>query len=216
MKKTICIMLVLCLCFTALLNWPRPAKAEPLDTYHSGWHLIRDTADEDAADFLTALPLTTSEGDFANKPTGAFRILSKRAGSRNQGFSAGGAWQIVFSGSTTDGDDDSETFSYTLVGWAKLNGMAQVICEGAGAIGLQDVVLYPDDSASAASIWWADTLTISNSTLWGSVVAYNSGNNRVAFLSIDATGLEWLQVFIYDANGTGTEAGDITVFGRRY
>lgn len=193
----------------------RSLPAEPLDTYHSRWHLVRDTADEDAADFATALDLEGGKGDFANKPSGAFHIPPFGSSRGNEGSSAGAAWRLAFSGSTTDGDDDSETFGFTVVGWARINGMAQVICDGTGKIGLQDVVLYPHDNSSATNRWWADTLVLGTSK-WRSAVVYNSGNDQVCIIHIDVAGLEWLQVFIYDANGTGSEAGDITVIGRRY
>lgn len=204
-----------------LFIWVMTAKAEPLDTYHSSWHLVRALAAEDAADFATALPLATSEGDFANKPAAAFRIPARNIGLRSEGYSAGSKWMFAFLGVTTDTDDDSETFSFTLVGWAKTNGMAQVICDGDGAIGTQDVVVYPGGSAADPNSGWADTLSVDATTKWprdgdaNNVMVYNSGNNQVAILVVETTGLEYIYPFIYDAAGSA-EATSIAVYGRRY
>jgi hypothetical protein len=196
----------------------RKVFAEPVDTYHSSWHLIRTLDTEDAADFATALALATNAGDFDSIPSDAFRITSHSAGiGPHEGMSPGGAWMLVFGCSTTDTDDDSETFSFTLVGWAKTNGMAQVICEGDGAAGTQDVVTYPGaSSATDANDTWADTLNLDETTKWPSVAVYNaSGDNEVAILVFDTTGLEYIYPFIYDAAGTA-EATAVAVYGRRY
>ena len=195
-----------------ILMAARIAKAEPVDTYHSSWHLVRDTATENGATFAACLPLATSEGDFANMTASRFRISSRDAMS-SEGYSAGGAWMFVFCG--TDTADD--TFSFNLVGWSKTNGMAQVICEGNAILGTQDVVKYPDDFATATSAFWADTIVLDETTKWPSVAVYNSGDNEVAFILVDMTGLEYVYPYIYDADGTtGVEAVSVTVYGRRY
>jgi hypothetical protein len=95
--------------------------------------------------------------------------------------------------------------------------MLQVICEGNGIIGVQAVVLYPDDSAAATNIFWADTITLDETTKWNTVSVLNSGDNEVAIIHVDMAGLEWVQLCVYDADGaTGIEAGDITCYGKRY
>jgi len=190
----------------------KPLMAEPIDTYHSSWHLVRAVAAEDAADFATALALATSKGDFANKPAGAFQIPSRSAGMsrRGEGYSPGTKWMFAICG--TDAAD--ETFSFNVVGWAKTNGMAQIICEGNGVLGTQDVVIYPGGS-TATNGFWADTITLDETTKWPSVAACNSGDNEVAIIVIETTGLEWIQFIVYDAGG-GAEAASIGVYGRRY
>ncbi len=191
----------------------RIAKAVPVDTYHSEWKLIRDTAAEDAIDFATALALATGEGDFAHMTASRFLIPHRDEQMGNEGYSPGGAWKFVFCGT----DTVDHTFSFTLVGWAKENGMAQVICEGDGVLGSQDVVLYPDDGATATSAFWADTISLDETTKWPSVAVYNSGANEVAFVLVDMTGLEYVYPYIYDAESTtGDHAHTITVYGRRY
>lgn len=277
------------------------ARAEPLDTYHSSWHLVRESADEDGATFAAVYNLTTG-GNFANKDSstvgagGPFRIVSRQQYSRAEGFSPGSKWMLVFSGKNYNNVDD--TFSFNVVGWSKTNGMIQNIVEGSGVLGTQAVVVYPDGgdalgelvsqtavtythgtttftvtnegfdgavvgmlgyvtgsnltdgyyevttvtdtnniimSGAASSnnntdstvqinpAFWADTLTIDERTKYprdgdaNNVQVYNSGDNEVAFLIIETTGLEWLQVIIYDADAaTAEESGAISVYGRRY
>ena len=196
----------------------KTTQAEPLDTYHSSWHIIRADATEDAADFATALPLATSEGNFANKPSGAFRIVPTGGWDFGEGYSPGSKWMFAFCGDHEDGD----TFSFNLIGWARLNGMAQVICEGNGTLGAQDVVIQPDGTADANG-FWADTIALDEETKWpgtsigdtNGVHVSNSGDNQVAVLIIETTGLEWIQFIVYDAAG-GAECATVAVYGRRY
>ena len=199
------------------LVWANLLIAEPIDQYHSSWHEVRAAATEDATDFATALALATSKGDFANKPAGAFQIPSRyKVAGRGEGYSQGTRWMFAVCGGPTEND----TFSFNLVGWAKGNGMAQVICEGNGVLGTQDVVVYP--GGAAATAWWVDTLAIDETTKWprdgdaANVQIYNSGDNEVALLVVETTGLEWIQFIVYAADGSGTEMTDTAVYGRRY
>lgn len=65
--------------------------------------------------------------------------------------------------------------------------------------------------------FWADTINLDETTKWPSVAVYNSGDNEVAFIVVDMTGLEWVQFVVYDADAeSGEEAGSITVYGRLY
>lgn len=186
-------------------------EAEPLDTYQSGFHLVRDTAAEDAATLAAALDLGGSEGDFANKPSGAFQIRAQKLIQQPPGVSPGGAWLFSFAGT----DAANETFSFSLIGWARVNGPAQVLCHGDGVLGAQDVVLYPHDASTATNGFWCDTINLDDETLWPEIGEYNSGNNEIGILAVDLTGLEWIQFIVYDASG-GAEAVNITVYGRRY
>ena len=277
----------------------RMAGAAPLETYHSSWHLVRETAVQDHNSFAEVYDLTT-EGNFANKNSatvlngGPFQIRSTTVPG-TEGSSPGAIWAFAICGKNYNNTDD--TFSYDIVGWAKDNGMLQVIGEGAGALGTQAVVVYPDggdamgvefsvtdanythatttlsvtnggfdggvvntmiyvgssnetkltsgyyeittftdantivisgasstDNITAADVtvqnnpaFWADTITLDETTKWPGVSVVNSGDNEVAMILVDTTGLEWLQFVIYGADAaTGEEAGDITVYGRRY
>ena len=192
-------------------------KAEPLDTYQEGWHEIRAVAVEGGANFAAVLPIATNKGDFASKPTAAFQIPAGASAGRTPSYSPGSKWMFAFCGTNADND----TFSFNLVGWAKGNGMAQIICEGNGALGTQDVVILPG-GAAAANTWWCDTLAIDETTKWlrdgdaANVQIYNSADNEVALLVIETTGLEWLQFVVYDADGSGTEMSTVGVYGRRF
>ncbi len=280
-----------------LINY---VKAEPMDTYHSSWHLIRETADEDGATLAVVYNLTT-EGNFANKDTstvlngGAFRIVSDSAGiaKRGEGYSPGGAW--IFALCAKNYNDVDDVFSFNIFGWSKTNGMLQNILEGSCVIGTQAVIVYPDggdalgelvsetsvayDDAGGAEdnyftvtnaafadvvvgmqayvtgtnvtsgyyqvtvktdsnnikiavtatddntdstvqinpSFWIDTINVDETTKWPSVAVYNSGDDEVANIVVDVTGLEWIQFVIYEADAaTNEEAGDVTVYGRRY
>jgi hypothetical protein len=190
------------------------ARADPLDTHHSSWHLVRATATEDGANFAAVYNLASNGGDYASGVAngGAFQIRSKgEPGS--EGVSPGAVWMFAICGGLADND----TFSFDVAGWAKTNGMLQVLAVCDGVIGTQDVVTYPG-GAAATNIWWADTINLDSVTpvRWPGVSVRNSGNNEVAILLIDTAGLEFIQFVFYDCDGGGTEANNITVFGRRY
>jgi hypothetical protein len=205
------ILLGLCIAGVVIFHQPKQLKAEPLDTYHSRWHLVKAVAAEDAADFATTIDLAGAEGDFAHKTANAFRIASFQSGyGRHEGYSPGSKWMFAFCG--TDAAD--ETFSFNLVGWAKANGMAQVICEGNGVLGTQDVVIYPG-GGTATNAYWADTIELDETTKWPSVAVYNSADNEVAIIVVETTGLEWIDFVTYDVGG-GAEAASLGVYGRRY
>lgn len=294
MKTTTTILLAFILALSAHV-----AVADTVDSYHSSWHLVRASADEDGATFAAVYDLTTS-GNFANKDSstvangGPFKITSKATSPRRgEGASAGGAWMLSLAGKNYNNVDD--TFSFTLVGWSKLNGMLQVLCEGDAVLGTQAVVLYPNDGSDALGelvsvtagtythgtttfvdtadvggfagtvagmmayvtgsnltdgyyqvttvtdantiimsgmastnnntdstiqinpAFWADTINLDETTKLPSVSVLNSGDNETAMISVDTTGLEWIQLVVYDADAaTGEQAGDVAAFGRMY
>ncbi len=81
-----------------------------------------------------------------------------------------------------------------------------------------------DSTVQINPAFWADTITLDETTKWpkqhgdmtGAAV-YNSADNEVAILVIQTKGIEWIQFVIYDADGaTGEQAGNITVYGRRW
>lgn len=164
--------------------------ADPVDTYQSGWNLIRATANEDGATFAATYNLAANEGSFASKGASAFHIVGRDA-SKNYGIKVakGSRWAFVISGSNYNNVDD--TFSFNLVGWASGNGMLQNIIEGNGVLGTQAVVTYPDgDDALGALFSVTDanythsTTTFVDSTDSGSfsgavagMLAYVSGTN---------------------------------------
>ncbi len=188
-------------------------QAEPTDTYHSSWRKIRASAAEDGATFDAVIDLAGNGGDFASKPSGAYRITSRGAvSSHSEGYSIGGAW--LFSIGGVGQADDS--FSLSIVGWGKSNGMAQIIADGVGVLGTQDIVTYPGGAAVTDGLW-ADTITLVETTKWPSVTVINSGDNEVACVVVDMTGLEWVQFVVYDSLGSNAgEANSTSVYGRRY
>jgi hypothetical protein len=102
-----------------------------------------------------------------------------------------------------------------MVGWAKTNGMAQVLCHGDGVLGTQDVVIEPNGD-SITNGFWADTINLDATTKWPSIASYNdAGANEVAILVVDMTGVEYVNFYTYDVNG-GSECATLGVYGRRY
>jgi len=147
--KTLVLVMAITVVVALLLLLPT-TRAEPLDTYHSSWHLVRAMGDEDGASFAAVYDLTgvgTTNGDFASMDSGSvvsggpFHIATMNS-EFGEGYSHGSKWMFSICGKNYNAKDD--TFSYTVVGWAKTNGMLQEICSGTGALGTQAVVTYPD------------------------------------------------------------------------
>ena len=206
----ICWVIVLVIIISASLVYK--SEAEPVDTHHEGWFLIRALDNQDAANDIDnattpVLDLDGAAGDFASKPSGAFQITSS-----NRGISKGGAWIFAICGT----DDVDEDLDFDVVGWAKRNGMAQVMCQGTGILGSQDVVLYPDTGATATAAFWADTIVVTDKSNWpGYIGVFDSGNNHVCIVVLDMTGIEWVQWLFHDTDG-GSEATSVAVYGRPY
>ena len=136
--------MMIVLAVTAYLCVVPLGRAEPLDTYHAGWNLVRASGDEDAASFAAEYDLTGAtagiSGAFEDMNASAFKIPS--IPSDGLGSAPGTKWVFAICGKLYD--DVGGTFSFDLVGWAKGNGMLHVICEGNGDLGTQAVVNYPD------------------------------------------------------------------------
>jgi len=200
------------------------SRAEPVDGYQASWQLVRETATEDGADFDAVYDLAAAEGDFASKDSsavsagGPFRLKSQRS-DLGQYLTVGTKWQFIIAGGAADDD----TFSVDIIGWSRDNGPQQKIAEGNGVIGTQDVVLYPDDGATATNVWWADTIAFDATTKWttaaggqNGISVLNSGNNQIAVIELHTQGIEWIQFVFYDALASQAgEADPVTVFGRR-
>ena len=298
-RITIAVMLLLVLVVAGLVVFVLPTKAVPLDTYHGSWKLIRETADEDGETFAGVYALITA-GNFANKDSssvvngGPYQIRSYHGSPGTEFQSSGGAWMFAICGKNYNNVDD--TFDFNVIGWSRINGMLQNICEGDGVLGTQAVIVYPDggdalgeevddstasyaDSGGVFTVtnnafvdsvantlayvtstdsnlttgyyeittrtgpneirmsgatssgdvasggvrvqsnpsFWADTITLDETTKWPSVAVYNSGDDQIALIVIDTTGLEWIQFVVYAADAaTSEEAGAITVYGRLY
>jgi len=170
-----------------------------LDTYHCDLLLLRADANENA----TTLDLTT-KGNFANMPSSAVRLSTRddRLGHGGNGI------EVTFCG----GDTANDTFTYKLYGWRRRNGMARMIATGTGTLGTQAVVLYPHDSSTATSIFWADTLSVTYRWVTPVESSDTTGNNEAASLQFDFMGYEWLYCEITNADGSGTEAEDVSAY----
>lgn len=202
MRNTLLLLAVMGLIYAVV-----SAPAEPLKRSNGEWRLIRAEGNEDS----TTLTLTTA-GDNGNIPSTATSIGGTSSGLME---TANIRCVMAFCG----GAAADKTFSYAVYGYAAQNGMAEFICAGTGTLGTQQVVKYPHNKAAATAKYWADTLTVTDATVWvrGVVTGDAAGSNRVAKISFDCTGLMTLYVEISDADGTtGTEAGNISVYARFY
>lgn len=219
MRKILTVLLVLAAVYAVY--------ARPRDTYQAHWQLVRATATEDDDTFADAYNLAGNGGDFAGKGTnsvaegGPFRIKKQRS-DLGQYQSFGDKWQFIMCGGISSG----YTYSFTLVGWAADNGPLQVICEGNGLTGGQDVVLFPHNGEAAANTWWVAMMWLDETTKWPLATGGANGvsliNEDMAFgeicvLEVDLQGLEWIQFVFYDAKFVqqGTVSDPTTVFGRR-
>jgi hypothetical protein len=193
MKNLLIGVLAFLLAATTLL------PAEELETYRSVWNQIRAPAVEDSS----TIDLTNSEGDFANKPAAAIEVKESKANKIMLAFCGGAA--------------ANKTFSYKVFVWARNNGMAEVVCDGTGTTGAQDVVLYPHDGSAATNQFWADTLTVTGYWVKPVYKADADGNDRCSKICFDLAGISWIYVEITDADGvTGNEAATVGVFYRYF
>jgi len=173
--------------------------ANPVSTVVADYRLLRSPAVEDDSIEIAI----ATEGDFAQKPSGAVKIP------RVRGDTEANSIQIIIAGE----DTANETFSWKLWAWKSKNGPAEVIADGTGILGTQDVVKYPDTGlAVTAATLWADTIAITNNVFVKTWRVADSGNNRVAKLVGDLAGYEWIYLEITDANDATTEAGMVSAY----
>jgi hypothetical protein len=175
--------------------------------HHREYQVFRAEGLEDGATFAAGLPLTTA-GDFANREadTNGIQLTTNDAGATEV------AWmELIICG----GDAANDTLSFAIVAYRKTNGPAEVVCTATAVLGTQAVVKYPHNGATATSKFWADTMTVTN--YWPvAAAASDSGNNRVAKLRFPTLGREWFIAYVYDADGTSTEAEAITFYWAGY
>lgn len=171
----------------------------PIDTVHAPYILLRAEADENA----TTIDLT-SEGDFANIPSGAVQIKTADDGTQ----SGVNAIEVIFCG----GDTANETFTYTIWAWRERNGAARKVATGTGTLGTQAVVKYPHDASTATSKFWADTLSCTDNWLKDVTSSDASGDNNIASVQFDLCGYEYIYVEITNAAGSGSEAGEVSAY----
>lgn len=193
------IVMLFCGCASVPQTAGSPLGPEPL-------RLLRDTANEDYANFAAIISGITANslGDYANMPTGVIVIPE---GTK--------VVTLYVSGVPSNGDDD--TLSIVPFGYSPGNGPMEVICDAAGILGTQDVVLYPDDGATATSAFWVDSWTITND-YWRTTVGVISnangatGGNVINTISFDPLNLRYLGCYVHTAAGAADEAGSVTVF----
>jgi hypothetical protein len=172
----------------------------------SDWQIVRASGLEDAANSAACLATATAS-NYANISATAFRIPSVGASDTSD---------VRCILSILGGAAANENFSFVIYGYA-VGGPAEFICEGDGILGAQTAVAYPNTGTVVADTYWADTINIDSTTIWvKGVYVTDSGNDRIAHLCFDTTGLAFIKVYFYDANGATTEAGPVMVYARFY
>lgn len=170
--------------------------------YRGSWQVLRAEANEVAASITIA-----SEGDYAQKPAGAVKIgeMTNLAGC--------GAMLITFAAGA-DVNDINDSFTWRQWFWAKDNGPAECAGYGTATLGSQLVVLYPNSAAAATGRYWADTISITQQYWPAQLETFDSGNDRMCKMAVDPLDAEWAYTEITDANGTGTQAANVSAYYR--
>lgn len=164
----------------------------------SSFILLRAEGDEDSS----TIDLT-SEGNFAQKPSGAIELKSVDSLS-SPDMKIG---IIAYAGAAAD-----KTFTVDIFSWRASNGIAQQVCSIAYITGTQAVVVYPQ-GGTATSKFWADTATVTSYHSTGVSESSNDGNDRVVEIIWDEIGGRWIYAQVRNADGTtGAEAGDVAVY----
>lgn len=165
----------------------------------SEWQLIRASGTEDGATSAACLTVA-SAGNFANMPATAFQISAKGASDTTD------VRAVIGICGGADPNLDNDTGSFVIYCWAE-GGPAEFICEGDFVLGTQQVVKFPNTTDAATNCNWADTINVDSTSVWiKGVLVTDSGNNRIAHLSFDTTGLKYIRIFFYDAAGVSGAA----------
>ena len=167
--------------------------------YRGSWQVLRAEANEDAASITIA-----SEGDYAQKPAGAVKIgeMTDQAGC--------GPMLITFAAE----GDVNDTFTWRKWLWAKDNGPAECAGYGTATLGSQLVVRYPNSAAAATGRYWADTISITQQYWPAEMETFDNGNDRMCKMAVDPLDAEWAYIEITNADGTGTQAANVSVYYR--
>ena len=179
MKKHLVLILIISL-FVSLFSLPAYSAQPVYQLYKNSplTHLRTITADD------TAIDLTASKGDFANKPAAAVGL-----GTTDDGL--GSTTGAEFAINTTGSGSCTITFWGWRVGTNPTNGGPAIkLFSIIGATsGTMDVVAYPDGS-DASGAFWVHQGTV---TSYGvTATAFNSGNNNVLLVRTDLMGYAWI------------------------
>ena len=177
-----------------------------LDTTQNPYEVVRAEASEDGSSLTNVLDLTTS-GDFANKAATAFNYNTDQSGN------ASGANNVGFI--MAGGDTANDTFNAVAYGYRSINGPAQRICTVACTLGTQAVVIYPQ-GGTATSKFYVDTMVVTDT--WNSTVKSSdiTGSNGVAEVTWDNRGFKFVKWYVYNADGSGSEAELVTIWGSKF
>ena len=174
-------------------------------------HKLYVARQEAVADNTFTANLAT-QGDFAQKPSGALDVLdiirldpnaSEEKDPKVIANSIVNGIVFYFMG----GDAPNDTFAWNIYGWRNENGPAELIANGTGVLGTQAVVKYPHNpEAVATNKFWADTLEVDGEHWIKEVEATAHTNNSVSKLWFDTCGYRYFYVEI------PTSVGNMAVY----
>ncbi len=168
-----------------------------LGTFQHSIEIVRAVANEDQAGAASFQHL----GDWANKPTTWDLPVTGNESEAN-------AVQFFLAGQGGDG----RTFNAVLHAWKETNSMAVKVCDVAVVLGQQRVNIYPDGNTALGSTTWADTYTITD--YWPkTVLAGTNASDTANGIWFDTMGFKHFRWDVYNGSGTGSEAGNISVWG---
>jgi len=108
-------------------------------------------------------------------------------------------------------DIANDTFAIEIYAWRTGGGGGKQVCfsatDTACALGTMDCLFHPTTGAAQVG-FWADTIAVTDRWM-STVTVTDSGNNGRAVLHYDARGHRYHQIRVFQAAGTGTEAGKI-------
>jgi hypothetical protein len=158
-----------------------------LTTLAHGYLIARAAGSAD-----TYLDLTTA-GDYAQKPSTAIDLLSKKYEGETESIVNGICF--IITGSTAA----DKNFIWRLLAWRAAGGPAELVADGTGITGTQAIVKYPHNSEAIGNMYWADTIVVVNKN-WpkGVESTDQAGNNSVAKLWVDTCGYRYWLLEIAD------------------
>ena len=177
-----------------------------LQTQKHGYNLVRSTVDGDVGSTVDL----TSAGRWDLRPSETWKVPTKSDGSIEANalsftFAAG-----IDAGTTAN----NKTLSWKLYAWKDLDAPAEYVALGTATFGTQDVGRFPDrtfhDTGDLRN--WADTIAITTQYFPKTLAVTTIANDSICKLTVDGAGYGYWYFEITDANGTGSEAGDVSVW----
>jgi hypothetical protein len=145
-------------------------------------------------------------GAASNRPESAFDVLDRI---RLNPITSNAKDPSIFPVTPTNGiifsfegeGSDIVEFAWRVYGWRNMNGPAEIVCDGTGMLGTQQVVEFPHNGVAAPGRLWADTIVVENDRWMKEVEGTSYEGNSVGKLWFDACGYRYFYVEILTSTG---------------